>query len=169
MRKPAQGRASAQHLYYLILEHPVEPSWSEQGPLSLRSSPCRRELRFHRLLTPIRRSDRWLRVWRWAGGRQRLAQVQMIVVQHGVEQQRVAAAGFTTPERIEREHHDVPFTDRQINHRRMTGKLVAGSELAAIKKIARVGKTQYHARTILLRNDVSRSPVRSLRRHIWRL
>src|SRR5262249_25277227 len=79
------------------------------------------------------------RAWGWGAG------VQVVIIQHGIEEQEEAAVSFRAPHGVVGKKHHMPFPMRDINHGRLFGDLIAAGDHSAEQELLFRGKAQYHA------------------------
>src|SRR5215510_8867703 len=84
----------------------------------------------------------------------RAADAQVVVVQRRIEDQEKLALCLVSPHRIRRKHHHVTTTDRNVDNRGPTCKLVTTSEHAADQEVLLIlHESQHDTRSQLRRHE----------------
>src|SRR6266404_5393865 len=81
------------------------------------------------------------------------AGVEVVEVEHGVEDEKIAAHCFAAPHRIVGEKNDVAFAVGNIHDGRLFGDLVAAGDHAAEEQIFFGGEAQNHTRLLVFRRN----------------
>src|SRR5262245_12910216 len=122
------------------------------APLSSRNADQSLRLRFQSLISVLAALP-GLRLI--SSSRRRSSDIQVIEVQRGVEKHRKAAVRLMAPHRVVGEHYDVPFANRDVDHRRLAGQFTAAGEHPANKQALFIGgESQNDARAHLGRRQL---------------
>src|SRR5713226_4413430 len=90
------------------------------------------------------------------------ASVQVVEVEHGVENQEITAHGFAAPHRIVGKKNDMAFAVRNVYHGGLFGDFAAGGDHAAEEQIFFGGEAQNDARLLVLRRNGKAGKVRQV-------
>src|SRR5260370_13803407 len=112
---------------------------SGDAALKGRSSTCFSTLFFFFLALAAGRRCLSFRTW------PRCASVQMVVIQHGVEDQKETARGLAAPYGIVGEQDHMPLAVRHVDHRRLFRNLIGSGNHAAQEQIPLRREAQDHA------------------------
>src|SRR3989442_12622537 len=90
------------------------------------------------------------------------AGVEVVEVEHGIEDQEITAHGFAAPHRVVGKENDVTFAVRNIHDGRLFGDFVAACNHAAEEQIFFGSEAEDHSRLLVLRRNRKAGKVREI-------